>query len=261
MRFEFFVDCDDTNIMDEEPFLTLDMESIAAGGLSAEILDALVPLTNQSFEPSAIADLAETQLIQKRLRAALVEEVREPSDEFCRLMLQRVGLKNLRRSSIRDRYQSVIRTAYEEAIVRPVVERLQMAVSARPQMIDTSSEMAQRSLTTDRELAVFRYVCRRLAYLVSDEHQFSAIEQVQYRDYIGKFAIFYQNVRKGRLFDFIEGGNGYDKFVFPEPLGEVVTNNIVDIDEPLRKTFALRIRELGMLEQSRAPQPHLATSA
>ncbi|MFM9848912.1 MAG: type I restriction endonuclease [Hyphomicrobiaceae bacterium] len=250
VRFEFFVDSDDANVMDEEPFLTLDMERIAAGGLPSEILDTLLPLTNQCFEPDAIADLAEARLVGKRLRAALVEEVRSPSEEFCRLMLQRVGLKNLRRSSIRDRYHSTIRQAYEEAIVRPVVERLQMTARTPSETIDPSSEVAQRGLTTDRELAVFRYVCRRLAYLVSEEHQFSAIEQVQYRDYIGKFAIFYQNVRKGRLFDFIEGGNGYDKFIFPEPIGEIITNNIIDIDEPLRKTFCQRIRELGAAQRA-----------
>lgn len=242
MRFEFFVDCDEPNVMDEEPFLTLDMDSIATGGLTTELLSALAGLTSAAFDPSAISEVAEMRLVQKRLRAALIEEVREPSEEFCRLMLQRVGIKHLRKASIRERYQSFIRAAYEEAIVRPVVEHLRLRPQGQIGTDDIST--AERTITTDRELAVYRYVCRRLAFLVSDEHQFSAIEQVQYRDYLGKFAVFYQNIRKGRLFDFIEGGNGYDKFIFPAPFGEIVTNSISEIDGPLQKVFVARIREL-----------------
>jgi hypothetical protein len=81
--------------------------------------------------------------------------------------------------------------------------------------------------------------------LASDEWQFSAIERVHHRDYVGKFAVYYENVRKGRLFDFIEGDNGYDKFIFPEPFGEIMTNAMADIDEPLRATFTRRVRELN----------------
>ena len=116
----------------------------------------------------------------------------------------------------------------------------------------TSSELSdsrQRIVTTDRELSVFRYVCRRLAFLAKDEQQYAAIERVHHRDYLGKFAVYYENVRKGRLFDFVEGNNGFDKFVFPAPFGEIVTNSISDIDEPLSSTFISRVRELG------APQP------
>ena len=66
--------------------------------------------------------------------------------------------------------------------------------------------------------------------------------------------LFYQNVRKGRLFDFIEGGNGYDKFVFPAPFGEIVTNAIGDIDGPLQKVFEARIRELDAAHLPAAAQ-------
>lgn len=245
IQFEFFVDCDEPNVMDEEPFLILDLECIASGKLSAEQIESLINIANPIFDPSTIADVASLTLVQKRLKAALVQEVRHPSEEFCRLMLQRVGLRNLRRSSILARYQSLVQVAYEEAIIRPVIEQL----GARQGVADASMELSAsddaRIVTTDRELAVYRYVCRRLAFLVSEEHQFAAIEQIHFKDYIGKFAVFYQNIRKGRLFDFIEGGNGYDKFVFPTPIGEVVTNSVSDIDEPLRLVFLARVRELG----------------
>lgn len=245
LRFEFFVDCEAANIMDPEPFATLDMEAATRGPIPSDVLEALAAVSKPNFQPDAIAEIAETRLVAKRLRSVLMQEVREPSDELCRLILQRAGLKNVRRSSIQARYGGLIRAAFEEALVLPVLEAIRASTAQHSAGTDLSDGGAQRIITTDRELAVYRYVCRRLAFLAADEHQFSAIERVHNRDYLGKFAVYYENVRKGRLFDFIEGSNGYDKFVFPEPFGEIVTNAVTDIDEPLRVLFAQRVRELG----------------
>jgi hypothetical protein len=161
------------------------------------------------------------------------------------MLLQRAGLSNIRRNSIQTRYSGMVRTAFEEALVMPILEALRAATRPVSLDPDATDGTAQRIITTDRELAVFRYVCRRLAFLAKDEREFSAIERVHHRDYLGKFAIYYDSVRKGRLFDFIEGSNGYDKFVFSEPVGEIITNTFADIDEPLREVFAQRVRELG----------------
>lgn len=248
VRFEFFVDCENQNVMDPEPFLTLDIDAIASGTATGETFEALAMLIKARFDPDTVAEAAEFQLVRRRIRTALIAEVREPSDDFCRLILQRVGLKHLRRSAIQARYGAVIRQGFEEAIIIPVVQALRATYGTAKSSGEAEDTPTQRNMTTDRELAVYRYVCRRLAFLASDEHQFTAIERVQYRDYLGKFAVFYENVRKGRLFDFIEGGNGYDKFVFPAPIGEIVTNTMADIDEPLRNVFTMRVREIGASE-------------
>jgi hypothetical protein len=249
IRFEFFVDSESSNIMDPEPFATLDLEAAVRDSVPRDVLEALSAMSRGSFNADTIAEIAETSLVAKRLRAVLMEEVREPSDDLCRLLLQRADMKNVRRASIQTRYSGLIRKAFEEALVVPVLEALRSSSQSLPGNAGALDGAVQRIVTTDRELAVFRYVCRRLAFLAKDEHEFSAIEQVQHRDYLGKFAVYYENIRKGRLFDFIEGSNGYDKFVFPEPFGEIVTNAVADIDEPLRAIFAQRVREVG------APRP------
>ena len=244
LRFEFFVDCEDANVMDAEPFVTLDLEQATRSPIPDDVIEALSQMSRSNFEPDAIAGAAEMRLIAKRLRTALTQEFRDPSDELCKLVLQRVGVTNVRRASIQARYGGLIRAAMEDALILPVVEMLR-ASSGERSPIDAKDDVTQRTITTERELSVYRYVCRRLAFLSSDERHFSAIEQVGYRDYIGKFAIYYANVKKGRLLDYIEGSNGQDKFIFPAPFGEMVTGNIRDIDEPLRKMFMQRVRELG----------------
>ncbi|WBT39459.1 type I restriction endonuclease [Hyphomicrobium sp. DMF-1] len=254
IRFEFFVDCENPNVMDQEPFLTLDMEAATRSPIPADVIEALSLISRSNFHPDVIAEAAEERLVAKRLRAVLMQEVREPSDELCRLVLQRVGMRNVRRTSIQTRYSSLIRSAFEDALVLPVLDKLRSLQARKTPEIAQEVETAQRIVTTDRELAVYRYVCRRLAYLAADEYQFAAVERVQHKDYVGKFVVYYERERKGRLFDFIEGSNGYDKFIFPEPFGEIITNSMSDIDQALKTTFTQRIRELASAKASEAKQ-------
>lgn len=244
--FEFFVDCDQPNVMDSEPFVTLDLEAATRSAIPVDVLEALNLLSRDNFQPEEVADLADVRLVARRLRSLLVQEMRAPSDDLCRLMLQRLGLKNVRRSSIQTRYSSLIRDAFEQAVVIPVVDRLRAQPTQATALPTDQEGVTEGIVTTDRELAVYRYARQRLAYLAKDEQQFAAIERLQYQDYLGKFAVYYEQIRKGRLFDFIEGSNGYDKFVFPLPgVVEIVTNNMKDLDEPLHAIFSQRIREMG----------------
>lgn len=244
--FEFFMDCEEPNVMDDEPFLTLDIDTMYSGNTTNEVLEMCSLLTKNEFDPALVAERAQFRLIQKRLKSLLHSEVRQPSEELCRLILQKVGLKHLRRSSIESHYSSLIRNAFEDTFILPVIEALRSSKSTVSQAPTGEAERTRsRIITTERELAIYHYTCRRLAFLSSDETYFAAIERVKFKDYIGKFAVYYSNINKGRLFDFVEGGNGYDKFIFPDGLGEVVTNSLADIDHPLREIFSRRVQDLG----------------
>jgi hypothetical protein len=253
--FEFFVDSADPNLMDEEPFLTLDLESVSRNGASEEILQSLSHLTKANFNPDTVAELAHVELVKRRLRTCLVEEARTPSEDFCRFLLQRVGLKRIHKGAIERHYASMVKTAFEEALVLPVVERLR--AEAKSKLGGKAEEQVHIKpdiVTTERELSIVNYVRRRLAFLVSEEMLFNAIERIDYKDYIGKLVLYYDRLHKGRLFDFIEGRDGFDKFIFPEPCGEIVTNNILDIDEPLQAIFTARVREVGLPQSARLAQ-------
>jgi hypothetical protein len=249
IQFEFFVDSSDPNLMDEEPFLTLDLEVVAHGKLSEDVIDALMHVTKAAFDPETIRELAHAALIRKRLRASLIAEANAPSEDFCRCLLQRSGLKNVRKSSIERHYAPMIRAAFSEALIMPLVRQLRDSLPAGSTAVQVPHDLAQRIVTTERELAVFAYVRRRLAFLVCEEWQFNAIEDVEYKDYIGKLVVYYGKERKGRLFDYVEGADGLDKFVFPEPHGEIVTNNLLDIDAALKAMFSQRVQEMGAMPQ------------
>ncbi len=248
--FEFFVDQTAPNTMDAEPFLTIDLETIARAGMADEVLEAMIAATKDHFDPETIAEAAHIQLVKKRLRSVFVDEAKGPSEEFCRFALTRIGLGSVKPGSIARYYAPLIKTAFEESLIVPVVERLKTQAAgdgrASPMALH---QLGQRIATTEHQLEIFNYVRRRLAYLVEDDTLFDAIENVRYTDYVGRLSVFYDRERKGRLFDYIEGADGYDKYIFPDPIGEIVANNVLEIDTALKTVFAARVRELGGLSQ------------
>jgi hypothetical protein len=254
--FEFFVDSAEPNRMDSDPFLTLDLESVWRNGVSDEVLDALIHVTKPSFDPESVAEMAHVRMVKKRLRTSLLEETISPSEDFCRFFLQRVGLKQVKKNAIDRYYGPLIKVAFEEALVLPAVQRLRSDPDGKNTSLNLH-QIGQRIMTSEHELALVSYIRRRLAYLVREEALFSAIERIDYTDTVGKLTVFYVNERKGRLFDYIEGAEGFDKFIFPAPYGEIVTKSVLDIDEPLQATFAARVRELGHLQ----PVERLARTA
>ena len=61
IAFEFFVDSANPNWMDEEPFLTIDMEVVARNGVAEDVLETLAHMTKDTFNPDTIAELAHIQ--------------------------------------------------------------------------------------------------------------------------------------------------------------------------------------------------------
>ncbi len=245
--FEFFVDSAQPNVLDDDPFLTLDLESVWRNGVSDEVLETLVHVTKATFDPDKIAEMAHVRLVKKRLRTALVEETTSPSDEFCRFFLQRAGLKHVRKGTIDRYYGPLLKSAFEEALVLPAAQKLRNDPEGKNTPINLH-QLGQRLLTSERELTLMNHIRRRLAYLVNDESLYAAIDRIEFKENVGKLMVYYVNERKGRLFDYIEGGEGFDKFIFPSPYGEIVTRSVHDIDEPLQATFTARVRELGHLQ-------------
>ena len=253
-RFEFYVDTVKPGIMDDEPFLTLDLEAIARSGVTDENVETLLAATKGEFEPETIAEAAHIALVKRRLRAIFIEEAKAPSDAFCRFALDRIGIGSAPKNVIDRYYAPLIKSAFEESAAALGIEQLRSEAGAntgpRPVMFH---HLAQRISTIERELAVVAHVRRRLAYLADNEAGYRAIDAVRYKDYVGKLVVYLERERKGRLFDYIEGADGYDKFVFPEPRGEIVTNDLSEIDAALKSVFERRLREFGRDDNRQRP--------
>jgi hypothetical protein len=244
VMFEFYVDSAEPGTMDVEPFLTLDLETISDAGPSDEILETLQYATKGTFDPEMIAERAHLQLMRKRLRKAFVEDIQSPSEEFCRLMLRRVGFDGVRKEAIDRHYAPIVKASMEEALVVPVAQRLKASGSVEGKAGGMQLHVGQQVATAERELAIFNYIRRRLAFLVRDENLFAAIDRVQCKDFVGRLVIYFDRDPKGRILEIVRGTDGRDKFVFALPHSEITTDRLGDIDEALRAAFEARVREI-----------------
>jgi hypothetical protein len=175
------------------------------------------------------------------------------------MLLQNAGLTHVRQKTL-DEYKSVVQRAFHEFINQNILQRLALP-KADPEednlsVPDTDPAHSDggdlKIVTTETELAVFRWVQQRLAFLVRDDAFYGEIGNIGFRDYQGKFVVYYMKERKGRLFDFIEGkGDGQSpkyRFVFPDDAAEgrrdISTNKLKDIDADLLTLFTKRVNEL-----------------
>lgn len=240
IKFDFFVDSIVTNVMDDEPFLTLDLETIDAGGVPDDVAETLHFAAKEALDPEMMAERAHLQLVRKRLRTAFVEEAQAPTEDFCRLMMQRVGFPNVPREAIDRHYAPLIKSSFEEALVLPVVQRLNVAGGSEGLASGLKLQVGQKVASSERELALFNAIRRRLAYLVDDEAHFAAIDRIGYKDSVGRITFFIDSDPDGRLFEVIRGVGHVDKFVFPG-IGEVVTSDVKAIDAQVKAVFEARV--------------------
>ncbi len=204
----------------------------------------------QTKRTETIAEAAHVQIVKKRLRSIFVDEAKGPSEDFCRFALARIGLTNVKKDAIARYYAPMIKTAFEESLIVPVVERLKAQGSGDQRSSPMAlHQIGQRIATVQHQLEMFSHIRRRLAFLADDEMMYDAIENVRYTDHVGRICVYYERERKGRLFDYIEGADGYHKYIFPDPIGEIISNNVLEIDTALKTVFAARVRELGGLSQ------------
>ena len=156
-------------------------------------------------------------------------------------------------------HKVIIQQAFREFINKQILSRLDIPDEAKAKtdttsmpsqpIVSVATAIENGIITTERELEVFRWVQQRLAFLVRDEDLFSEIRHVNFRDFQGKFAVYYKWERKGRLFDFIENkadaaASRY-RFRFPEDLPgmpkELVADQLLELDPPLLAAFKARI--------------------
>lgn len=244
IRVELFVDTMSSGLMDDEPFLVLDLEAIARAGVADESVEALLPVMKSNFDPDAIAEVAHIALVKRRLRGVFVEEANGPSEAFCRFALDRIGIAQPPRQVIERYYAPLIRTVFGETSSALGIEKLRASAAGHPKTASLH-HMTERLTSIVRELSIVAHVRRRLAYLAETEAQYAAIDTIGYKDYVGKLVVYVERERVGRLFDYLESADGLNKFVFPEPFGEITTSDLSEIDVPLRSIYLRRLRELG----------------
>lgn len=246
--YEFYADSDEPNMMDASAFLTVDLREVAKGKIEESIIDGLRVLQKNAFDPENIGAEAKRKLVFQNILQQLNGLAENPTEAFTRMLLQNAGLSNIR-AKVLSEYQDLTRSAFREFINLRILKRLDLPSKEsdkppEPIIIESAPKLDDKITTTQTEMAVFSYAKQRLAFLVKDESLFQKIEQIGYKDYQGKFVVYFRKERKGRLFDFIEGNSPKFRFYFGES-GEISSDQLTEakIDEVLLSSFLKRVEE------------------
>ena len=254
--YEFYADTDEPNMMDGKAFLTLDLRDIAKGKIEDSVEDGLSGLQKSSFDPENIGAEAKRKLIFQNLVQQIAKLAEEPSEAFVRLLMTNAGLSHIRSKALAE-YVDLTRSAFREFVSIRILQRLDLPtrgmegekaiLTPDPLPIEAHKKPDDGIVTTATELEVFHYVKRRLSFLTKDDNSFEEINNIDYRDYKGKFVVFYRKERAGRLFDFKEGGSKKYSFDFGANTGgEVTTDKLSEVDAVLSSIFLKRVEELAI---------------
>lgn len=253
--YEFYADSDEPNMMDPAAFLSFDLREIAKGKIEDSVVDGLKSLQKSNFDPENIGAEAKRKLVFQNLVQQIGDLAASPSEAFVRLLLQNIGLKHVRAKAVAE-YTDLTKSAFAEFVNLRILQRLDLPVKDKevdkPVLVadalktETDAKPNDGIITTETELQVYEYVKRRLAFLADNDDLFDAISGIEYKDYKGKFVVFYRKERAGRLFDFYEDKGTKYFFDFGEEYGgEFGSDELGGIDEPLLNAFKSRVEAMG----------------
>ncbi len=255
LLYEFYADSDEPNMMDMTAFLVLDLREVAKGKIENSVDEGLRSLQKSKFDPENIGAEAKRKLIFQNLVQQIARLAEEPNEQFVRMLLQNAGLSHIRSKALTE-YIDLTRSAFREFVSIRILQRLDLPTKGlesdktviAPETVapELPLKADEAIVTTETELEVFHYTKRRLSFLVKDDALFDEIANIEYRDYKGKFVVFYKKERAGRIFDFTEGGSKRYNFDFGQSAGgEISTDKLTEIDTALSAIFSKRVAELS----------------
>lgn len=261
--FQLYTDTGAENMMDNEPFVVIDLTEVARDQVETNALDALMRLRKGTFDPANVGADARRKMHVAAYADALQRVLAAPDERFVRVMMDVANIEGRRTSRMVEEHAPLVREASDAMLDRKILERVGFADRSNlvripepppsavpPEASPEPSPAGEMGVvTTEAEMQVFDYVRTRLPFLIErDEDLYQKLTGIRCVDHKTVFCVFYRQERKGKLFNFTEGTRGSRyrfEFVAPEGAGWVNTDNLSDIDGPLLAAFTARAQELG----------------
>ncbi|RYF99213.1 MAG: restriction endonuclease [Chitinophagaceae bacterium] len=158
--YNFYADLEKPNIMDEKPFLTIDLEDLKDNAI--KILESF---TKNEYNLETILDSAEGLKYIKAIRKEFEKEIEQPSDELIKLLVSRFFDKPLIASRMAT-FKEYTKKALTISINESISDRLKSALhinempvivaETKTPSIDENAD--SKIITTEEELEAFQIV-------------------------------------------------------------------------------------------------------
>jgi Uncharacterized conserved protein len=173
-RYDFYTDLDSPNIMDQRPFLVLDLLEV-----DETILPELSKLTKETFNLDSVLNSAEELKYVGALKREIGNEFKEPGKEFVRLLMAKVTERRATADNL-ALFTELVEKATKQFLKERVNERLKSALgefdgvdhgisnvqdtaaevhASAEDAVDTMQEAEKTGvITTEEELAGYQIV-------------------------------------------------------------------------------------------------------
>lgn len=122
IEYRFYTDLEKLNIMDKEPFLTIDILN-----LDDRLVNALEGFMKESFDPERILSSARELKYKDKIRLRLENEYQQPSKELVKCLCEQLYAGSFKKS-VFEEFAPIVRKAFNEFVNDKAASRPQAAI-------------------------------------------------------------------------------------------------------------------------------------
>lgn len=264
--YELYSDTRRENMMDDRPFVVVELKEIAQDSVQDSVYDALLKLRRGTFDPESVGKDAERKLHVNAYVEILEKAFKVPQESLVRTMMDLAKIEGNKNKKRLEEHSDAIQEAMRTFFDRKLLERVGFAdredlvrvsdagvgpQTSTPEQEDEVSDQLPPQTetstihTTETEQQVFDYVRHRLSFLIGgDEEMYRKLESIFMKDRKQVLNVSYKKEMKGKLFGFREGKDPKYRFEFAGSGTQLDTNDLSAIDEELLAAFRTRVSEL-----------------
>lgn len=207
ITYKFFTDIGTNNIMDENPFATVNITE-----LSPNDIEILSKFKKDSFETTALITFAEELIYTSNINNKLRELFKNPPDEFIRYLIKDFSDTRIT-SNVLERFRPIVKKAISTVLLEIVTKGLTKEEVTDSDAIEQDIEQTNDTpvenegrprrevVTSQEELESFEYVKKLLSKNNKD------VSALGFKDTTGYFAIYNKNVNHWFLRLKLDGSN------------------------------------------------------
>ena len=196
IKYKFFTDLNESNVMDSNPFFELNLENI-----NDNDIDILQKFTKDFFDLSNMLQFAEELVYMSKLIKNLKELFRNPSDEFIRLLVKDFSDSRVTANVI-ERFKPLVKKAVTSALLEIVSHGILQSENIsenaseeinnqQAENNDNDNEITNEKakiITTEEELKSFKIITNILTNCGKD------ISNLKYKDTCNYFGVLNKNI-------------------------------------------------------------------
>lgn len=181
VEYKFFTDLEETNKMDEKPFLEFDITK-----LKEPIVNEIVKFHKTKFDIDQIVNNASSLKYSKEIKKIFQTQLIEPENGFIRFFSSRVYLGR-QTEKVLEQFKELVSKSINQFISEKVNDRLQNALNKEEEkMMEEQKESEPKNeckiVTTEEEMEAFRVVVAILRKKI-------LVERIAFRDTQSYFGI------------------------------------------------------------------------